>query len=157
MLTCITASWRYSQRLRTLWRYLAPVQSRQQFSEARRYSRRRPGDGSSHKPGRHDQCFKCISLGSEYPPQVREYYCGNPLLRLRCQSCSVFERHHRFVGWLGLICTCKIYFYILVGYMRSHSQGFSLSSAIPMIQSLVHGILTELILFIIRISGSRWG
>ena len=38
VLTCTTASWRYSQRLRTLWRYLAPVQSRQQFSEAQRDS-----------------------------------------------------------------------------------------------------------------------
>lgn len=26
---------------------------------------------------------------------------------------SVFERHHRFVGWLGLICTCTcIHFYV---------------------------------------------
>ena len=38
VLICTTASWRYSQRLRTLWRYLAPVQSRQQFSEAQRDS-----------------------------------------------------------------------------------------------------------------------
>ena len=61
--------------------------------------RRGPDNGRHHQPRRLDQHPERIPLGPEYAPQVRARNLRRFPRRVLTHPSSVFERHHRFIGW----------------------------------------------------------
>lgn len=54
----------------------------------------------NHKRFHHHICFECISLGSQVSSSNSDVDVRQ--LTLVSTYHNVFEKHHRFIGWLGL-------------------------------------------------------
>jgi hypothetical protein len=63
-------------------------------------------DGRDNKRSRLSQCYQRFPLDSKPASQVSVVSLFSPLESVLTDILnSVFERHHRFIGWLGLIAT----------------------------------------------------
>lgn len=89
---------RDSLRMRDFGLCMADISSHPHFHQPQRQSRRGSHNGGHYQSGGRNKYSERIPLGQEYASQVRP--SNSPFSSNDLTLCSsVFERHHRFIGW----------------------------------------------------------
>lgn len=99
--------------MRDLWCGMANIEGRHCFPPSSHRARIYSGHRSSHQSRGVPHRFGSDAMGPQHPSQVSQRSSIHFSAGTERDICSVFERHHRFVGWIALFLTCKVLFHPL--------------------------------------------